>query len=124
MSRRELLQIAADLRATLIAERADFLVYEIADGLFQRETRMLLEEPSFRETIDAVTFAGPDPLSIESGVRLLRELGYNVVAAAGMVANSRLGIAEVEAATGLPCLNGESIRQGALLPALDPACAA
>ena len=56
---------------------------------------MLLEAPKFRKTIDAVVYAAPDSPSCESGVRSLRALKYNVVAAAGLVANSRLGMAEV-----------------------------
>ena len=76
------------------------------------------------ETIDAVVFTGLDSLSCESGVRHLRHLGYNVIAAGGLVANSRLGMAEVEAATGLPCPNGQMILQGALRKLLLPAWAA
>lgn len=123
-SRHELLDVARDLRSALLAEEPEFVVYEIADGVAQRETRMLLEDPAFRSTIDAVTFAGPDALSCESGVRRLSALGYNVVAVAGIVANGRLGIAEVEEATGLPCLSGEAVLAGALTPALELARAA
>ena len=48
-------------------------------------------------SVDAVTYAAPDSLSCESGVRMLRGLGYKVLATAGPVANSGLGRAEVEA---------------------------
>jgi len=125
LSREELLGLAGSLRAALLEDNPDFLVYEIADGIVQRETRMLLEDPGFRETIDAVTFAAPDSLSCESGGRLLRGLGYPVVFMAGIVANSALGIAEVEQATGIPCLNGQMILEGGpLLEVLDRARAA
>jgi len=43
---------------------------------------------------------------------------------AGLVANSRLGMEEVRAATGLPCLNGEMILGGALNYVLMPASVA
>ena len=120
----DLIAIAMDLRAALLTERPDYLVYEIADGVFQRETRILLEDPGFHSTIDAVLFAGPDSLACESGVRLLRGYGYNVVATAGIVANSRLGMEETSFATGLPCLNGEMILNGRLRSALSVSWAA
>ena len=112
------------MHTALLEEQPEYIVYEIADGILQRETRMLLEAPKFRKTIDAVVYAAPDSPSCESGVRSLRALKYNVVAAAGLVANSRLGMAEVQAATGVPCFNGEMILGGALNNALQPASVA
>lgn len=114
----DILALASDLRASLLEERPEFIVYEIADGIFQRETRLLLEDPAFRETIDVVLYAAPESPSCESGVRWLRQWGYTVGAVAGPVANSRLGMEEVREATGVPCLNGEMILGGALNDAL------
>ena len=120
----DLLALAVDLRAALVEQAPECIVYEIADGIFQRETRILLEDAGFRASIDAVVFAGPDSPACEAGVRRLRDWGYNVAAVAGMVANSRLGIAEVEASTGVPCLNGAAILDGALAHAVQPASVA
>lgn len=114
----ELKSVAAHLRAVLAARKPDFAVIEIADGIIQRETAMLLADDEFRSSIDAVTFAGPDALSCDSGVRRLQGLGYNVVATAGPVANSRLGQNEVEEACGVRCYDGASILTGALVPVL------
>ncbi len=115
----ELLRVAAILRSVLLDDEPEFLVYEIADGILQRETRILLEDPGFRSVIDAVVYAAPESPSCEAGVRRLREWRYNVVATAGLVANSPLGIAESEEATGVKCLNGEMILSGALDKALQ-----
>jgi hypothetical protein len=123
-SRDELLATWREITWALRADQPDTLVYEIADGIVQRETRMLLEDPLVRESVDAVTYAAPDSLSCESGVRMLRGMGYTVLATAGPVANSPLGRAEVEAMTQLPCLCGEQILGGALVPALDAVKAA
>jgi hypothetical protein len=121
---RELVGLASDLRAALLEDRPEFIVLEIADGIFQRETRLLLQDGGFRDTIDAVLYAAGDSLSCESGVRWLREWNYNVAAVAGPVANSRLGIEEVQSATGVACLNGAMILDGALNGALLPASVA
>lgn len=115
----ELKEVAAHLRTALAAHRPDFVVIEIADGIVQRETAMLLADDEFRESIDAATYAGGDALTCESGVRRLQALGYNVVATAGFVANSRLGIAETEESCGVRCYDGASILAGALVPVLE-----
>lgn len=115
----ELLAIAAHLRGALDAYEPDFVVIEIADGIVQRETTLLLADPAFRDSIDGVTFAGPDALSCEAGVARLRALGYAVVATAGIVANGKLGIAEAESVCDVRCLDGASILGGALVPALE-----
>lgn len=120
----DLLALAVDLRLLLLEERPEFIVYEIADGIFQRETRLLLEDRSFRETIDVLLYAAPESPSCESGVRWLREWGYTVGAVGGLVANSRLGMEEVRAATGVSCLNGQMILDGALDHVLLPASVA
>jgi hypothetical protein len=114
----QLLGIASHLRAVLDSHEPEFVVMEIADGIVQRETAMMLADPGFRDSIDAVTFAGPDALSCDAGVRRLRALGYQVLATAGFVANGRLGIQETEAACGVRCVDGASIVGGALVPAL------
>lgn len=114
----QLLEIAGRIRAQLEQYSPEFVIIEIADGILQRETRMMLQDPGFRASVDAVTFAGPDALSCDSGVRRLRELGYPVIATAGIVANGALGIAEVEAACGLRCLSGETILAGGMVPIL------
>jgi hypothetical protein len=114
----ELRAMTTRIREALAAHDPEFVVIEIADGIVQRETALLLADEAFRATIDGVTFAGPDALSCEAGVRRLRELGYHVLGAAGMVANGALGIAEVELASGVRCYSGEMILAGALVPAI------
>ncbi len=115
----ELLEIARDLRAALLMHEPDYLVYEIADGILQRESRILLSNPGFHDTVVGVVYSAPDSLSCESGARILKSSGYHVVAMSGLVANSPLGIAEVEAATGIPCLNGRMILAGGMVARLD-----
>ena len=115
----QLLAITGRIRAALQMHDPDFVVIEIADGLLQRETCMLLSDDEFRSTIDGVLYSGPDPLSCEAGVQRLRALGgFEVMGTAGPVANSPLSIAEVEATTGIGCYSGEMILNGALVPAM------
>lgn len=118
LSLEQLLNIAGRIRAQLQSLDPEFVILEIADGIIQRETAMMLADPSFRASIDAVTFAGPDALSCDAGVRRLRELGYPIIATAGIVANGALGIAEVEASCGVRCLASETILAGGMVALL------
>lgn len=112
-------RIEAVLLSHLVSLDPEFVVYEIADGLLQRETRMLLTDAEFRAGIDHVVFAGVDSLSVESGVRTLTGWGYRVAATSGLISCSVLGIREAEAAApGIPCLGAVQLATGALLPRL------
>jgi hypothetical protein len=52
----ELLSISGRIRAGLAAHAPEFVILEIADGVVQRETAMMLAAPAFRDSIDAVVF--------------------------------------------------------------------
>jgi hypothetical protein len=114
----ELMSIAGKIRAGLAAYEPEFVILEIADGIVQRETAMMLADPEFHDSIDAVMFSGRGALSCDAGVRRLTEMGYSVLATAGPVANSRLGAAEAEACCDLPCFSSQDILAGNLLPLL------
>lgn len=92
------------LLSNLRAANPDYIVLEIADGIFQRETQMLLGSEEIRETIDHVIFAASDSLSAESGARFLREWDLPLRATAGIVTQSALATREAEETTGIPCL--------------------
>lgn len=94
------------------AQGADYVVIEIADGLLQRETSMLLQSAIFAGTIDSWVFAGGDPMSAESGVRMMRGWGIEPIAISGVLTMSSLNIREVEAAIGLRCARAGELQAG------------
>jgi hypothetical protein len=110
----ELLGIYNSILGKLRASNPDYIILEIADGIFQRETRMLLESTEFRQSVDHVFFAASDSLSAESGVRSIREYGLPLRATAGSVTRSPLASREVEEAVGMPCMSIERIMDGTL----------
>jgi hypothetical protein len=119
LSLEDLKEIHRKLLAQLATFRPDVVVFEIADGLVQRETRALLTDPAFAREVDHVLFAGVDSLSVESGVRMLQTWGFHVAASSGLVSCSSLGVKECEEATpGIPCFNAAALATGALLPRL------
>lgn len=130
LSLHELLDIYTTLLASLQHVHPDYIVIEVADGIFQRETRMLLESIRFRSRINHVFFAANDSLSAECGVRHLRDMGLPVRATSGMVTQSPLASREAEEATGLPCmsiprlLSDETLELLGLASSAHPAAAA
>jgi hypothetical protein len=110
----ELLGVYKSILGKLQASNPDYIILEIADGVFQRETRMLLESAEFRQSADHVFFAAGDSLSAESGVRLVREYGLPLRATAGSVTQSPLASREAEEVLGMPCMSIERIMDGTL----------
>jgi hypothetical protein len=108
----QIMMLYSVLLSQLQATGPDYIILELADGLFQRETRMLLADESVRATIDHVFFAANDSLSAESGVRHLRAQGLPIRATSGLLTRSPLGMREAEEVTGLPCLSPTRMIEG------------
>lgn len=115
----KLMRLFRTLHSHVLAERPEFIVYEIADGIFQRETALLLGNAEFRKAVDHVLFAAVDALSAESGKRALESRGYRVLAFSGVVSASSLGRKEVVAATGMPCLSSSELSGGGITMLLE-----
>lgn len=101
------------IRNQLVADGADAVVLEVADGVLQDETRALAATlPGFA---DAVVLAVGDALGAIAGIKVLSELGVPVRAVSGLVTASPLATREAAAATGLPVLTpAELAGSGAL----------
>ncbi|MEO1190611.1 MAG: hypothetical protein AAFY02_02570 [Pseudomonadota bacterium] len=93
---------------TLLAKAAGqgcgLAVVELADGVFQKETGELLQQPEVRERFAGFLFAAGDALAAAGGHAALGKLGIEPAALTGMVSCSPLGTAEAEAATGAPVM--------------------
>ncbi len=94
-SKAEILDIYQSLLDQLAAERPDFIVMEIADGLLQRETMFLLQDRAFMATIHRVVFSCGDSLSAFHGAQLLQEWGIRVAGISGRFTMSPLLVKEV-----------------------------
>ncbi|MBX2892950.1 MAG: hypothetical protein KF734_18715 [Saprospiraceae bacterium] len=82
----------------------DYIVMEIADGLLQRETAMLLNDPGFRSSVHGVLFSACDSLSVISGLQILEEYGVRPFAVSGLFTASELLIKEVKSRIDVPIL--------------------
>ena len=115
----ELLLMHHTLLAHLRASAPDYIIIEIADGIFQRETKLLIESPEFRASVDHVFFAANDSLSAVTGQMFAEKHNLPLHATAGRITMSPLATREAEQVTGLPCLGTQQILNGAALRLLE-----
>lgn len=108
-------QVMETLLGYLHASGAEAIVFEVADGLFQRETADLLRSAAFAAAVDAVVFAAGDAMGSAAGVQWLRGLGLPVAAASGLLTASPLAMREAAAATGLAVLDLDALRDPAVV---------
>ncbi len=97
------------------AEQAacEVAVVEFADGVLQRETAALLALPALRERFAGFLYATPDALAALGGQQCLERLGIRPAALTGLISASPLNALEAQAATGLPVLSREALRDPA-----------
>ncbi|WP_371225215.1 hypothetical protein [Roseovarius sp. 2305UL8-3] len=106
------------LVATAAANGANMIVVEIADGVFQNETRAILNKSRIRDRLDGILFAAPDALGAFGGVTVLERYGLSPFAISGMVSCSPLASAEAAQITGLPILSREELWDRAVVSQL------
>lgn len=98
----ELLNLYQTLVDEVLECNPDFIIMEIADGIFQRETKILLQNQEFMNTVSGVIFSANDSLSAVCGVQTLRNWGMNPFALSGMFTTSPLLIEEVNNLLNVP----------------------
>lgn len=100
----ELSNLAASMVKALAESDPEVIVVEIADGVYQSETRHLLNTAVLHTLVDSVLFAAADALGASAGVDLLRSAGHAPAAVSGMITVSPLAAAEAAAELDVPVL--------------------
>ncbi len=108
----ELLNLHETLLGKLNANELDYVVIEIADGIYQRETELLLRHGKFMSGVDAVVFSAGDSLAAVQGVRALQEMHIIPVALCGVFTASPLLIREVKNKVHTPIFTLEQLANG------------
>lgn len=101
----EILDIFEGLSRKVEEIKPDYVVVEVADGLLQRETSMLLKNPAFRSIVDDVLLSCGDSLSVLSGLEILRSWGLEPFAISGLLNVAPLMVDEVQKNVSLPVLS-------------------
>lgn len=99
---KELLNLFESLMQIATSNDPDVVIIEIADGILQRETKMLLQNKDFMSLIDHIVFSCGDSLSALSGIRALEQMGHYPTALSGLFTASPLLVEEVKANVNVP----------------------
>jgi hypothetical protein len=112
-----------DLHESLIQQvshvNPDYIVIEIADGIYQRETKMLLTNPAFMDTVNEVVFSCGDSLSAVHGVGLLKNMDIQPLALSGLMTASPLLVTEAKEHIDIPVFTIDEIAKGAVVSLLQ-----
>lgn len=102
----ELLDIFDKIDRKYANNPRNFWVVELADGIFQRETAMLLASDTVRNRLHKLVFCAGDAAGVVGGLRVLRD-DFDLVpdALSGRVSSSPLAVRELEQRTDLPVFN-------------------
>ena len=112
----ELLDLFESLINRVSIVEPKYIVIEIADGILQRETKMLLENKRFMSLIDHVIFSSCDSLSALYGLESLKKIGIYPTALSGVLTASPLLIKEVKENTFTPVFTLEQLMNGEMNP--------
>ena len=105
------------LMTHLSSDRPNYIVLEIADGLYQDETSLLLSSDYFRKAVDGVLFAARGAVDALGGVTWLHQRGLYPLAISGLLTSSPLATREAKVATRLPVLTlSELSQESAIAP--------
>jgi hypothetical protein len=121
-SSEELRRISDELLSHLRAAQIDIGVLEIADGVLQRETEIVMRHLAEQLEISKVILTVRESLAAAAGVEQLARLGHQVTAISGVVSSSPLARREVEQSSGVPCIRTSELSNyvPSLVKDLDP----
>lgn len=114
-----ILNVYEGLLAKIELTNPDYLVIEIADGLLQRETNMLLNSKLFMNTIDHMLLSCGDSLSVMSGLAYLEAINFFPFAISGLINTSPLLVNEVRNSTHVPLLGLEDLMSKSIVKFID-----
>lgn len=90
----ELVDLFHTMTADCLQSHPDVIVMEIADGVLQRETQMILADEQIRRSVAGVVLAAPCSSSALFGVERVRQFGHHVIAVSGIISNAPLFMRE------------------------------
>lgn len=105
LSREQIIDIYNKLDLRFANKPSNYWVVEIADGIIQRETAMLLSDDRFTDRIHKIVFCAGDALGAVGGIRLLKDkFGIQADMISGVLTASPLHIRELKNFTKTPVL--------------------
>ncbi len=93
----------------LSSYNVDVIVIEVADGLAQEETAIILNLNNFSKHIDAIFFAAAESMSAYSGTQWLAEKNLPIIAVSGALTASPLSTEEARSLCTVPVLKSSDL---------------
>lgn len=118
----ELEELAASLLTDTARVHPDVTVMEIADGILERETAMILQDPLFRRHVRGLLLAADSALGALAAVERLTAWGYEVLAVSGAITSAPLYVEEFRGASSVPVASSAGDDEelaAAVLPRLE-----
>ncbi len=116
----ELMALYNHLMRQVAKADPEYVVVEIADGLLQRETHLLLTDPDFRRSFDYIILSTGDSLGALGGLDVLEKMGLTPFAISGIFTASPMLVDEVRPSVSQPILNLDDLKEEAVLNHLRP----
>jgi hypothetical protein len=95
-TKQELIDLFNTMLANLEQFNPDVVIMEIADGILQRETNMLLADSFIKKRTEGIILAAESAPSALYGVEYLRNLGYTIIAVSGSMTSAPLSVKEFQ----------------------------
>jgi hypothetical protein len=106
LEEKEVIKIFNDLDLKYANNPKNYWAVELADGILQRETALLLKSPDVRSRIHKLIFAAPDTFGAIGGLNVLKqEFGLVPDAISGVCSSSPLFLRELSEFTDIPVFN-------------------
>jgi hypothetical protein len=104
----ELIQLFDCMMETCGRAQSAIVLMEIADGILQRETQMLLEDNEFRKRVRGVVVAAPCSASALYAADRVEKQGLDVWAVSGIITNSPLFMQEFSTRSSVPVVSSRT----------------
>ncbi len=117
-SKKELIDLFNTMLSDIQKSEPDVVVMEIADGVIQRETVMILEDPSFKRMVSRIILAAESSLSGLHAVKMIEDLGYVVACVSGKMTSSPLYVNEFQSSSKVPVISSAD-QAGSLARVVD-----
>lgn len=108
----ELIQLFETMVADASKVKPDVIVMEIADGVLQRETQMLLQHAGVLRRVQGVVHTASCSASALFGISQIERCGHRVIAISGVITSSPLFVRELAAQTTIPVCSSVGAGEG------------
>lgn len=101
----ELLALFKTMLSDIEKVNPKIVIMEIADGVLQRETKMILNSPLFQQWVRNIIVTADSAPSALYTTAYLKKIGYNVIAVSGAMTSSPLYMKEFEQNSDIPVIS-------------------